>query len=114
MWEPERWIEMFVFRYDRPWPSGQPWAIDPSDGFLALGGIACAALVIAAIWRRAGVIAIGLAGLVIGVWSLQVYMPDAGTHWGMREAMRSYYDATRDLRPEARVLRTRRALRRPP
>ena len=21
MWEPERWIEMFVFRYDRPWPS---------------------------------------------------------------------------------------------
>ena len=25
MWEPERWIEMFVFRYDRPWPSGEPW-----------------------------------------------------------------------------------------
>src|SRR4029077_20814135 len=21
--EPERWIEMFVFRYDRPWPSGE-------------------------------------------------------------------------------------------
>src|SRR5690606_38883047 len=33
MWSPERWIEMFVYRYDRPWPGGEPYAIDPSDGF---------------------------------------------------------------------------------
>src|SRR5207244_9197772 len=37
MHEPERWIEMFVFRYDRPWPNGEPWSIDVSDGLLALG-----------------------------------------------------------------------------
>jgi 4-amino-4-deoxy-L-arabinose transferase-like glycosyltransferase len=93
MWEPDRWIEMFVFRYDRPWPSAEPWVVDPSDGFLAIG-IACSvAIAIAALpWRAIGVAALGLAGIVTCIWALQVYMPDAGRHWGMREAMRSYYE----------------------
>jgi 4-amino-4-deoxy-L-arabinose transferase-like glycosyltransferase len=93
MHEPERWIEMFVFRYDRPWPSGDPWLIDPSDGFLALGGFAALAIALAATrWRRLGVAALGLAGLAICVWSLQVYMPLAGTHWGMGDAIATYYE----------------------
>lgn len=93
MWEPERWIEMFVFRYDRPWPTSEPWQIDPSDGFLVLGAIAALALAIAALpWRRVGVAALALAGLAICIWSLQSYMPDAGKHWGMREGVRSYYE----------------------
>ncbi|HEV7558637.1 MAG TPA: hypothetical protein VGO00_24370, partial [Kofleriaceae bacterium] len=92
VFEPKRWIEMFVFRYDRPWPSGEPWSIDPSDGFLALGVVACIAIVIAATpFVRAGVVALGMAGLAICVWALQIYMPIAGTHWGMREAVRTYY-----------------------
>ncbi|HEU4613471.1 MAG TPA: hypothetical protein VFS15_15375, partial [Kofleriaceae bacterium] len=44
MWEPDRWIEMFVFRYDRPWPWAEPYAVDPSDGFLALGLLAALAI----------------------------------------------------------------------
>jgi 4-amino-4-deoxy-L-arabinose transferase-like glycosyltransferase len=93
MHEPERWIEMFVFRYDRPWPAGPPWDIDPSDGFLALGAIAAIAIAAAATrWRRLGVAALGVAGLAICLWSLHVYMPLAGKHWGMREAVRAYYD----------------------
>jgi hypothetical protein len=93
MWEPERWIEMFVFRYDRPWPTAEPWQIDPSDGFLVLGIIAAAALAIAALpWRRLGIAALAVAGLSICVWALQVYMPDAGRHWGMREGVRAYYE----------------------
>ncbi len=93
-WEPERWIEMFVFRYDRPWPTMEPWSIDPSDGFLVLGAIASGALILAAAlpWRRIGVAILGAAGLAICIWSLQVYMPDAGKHWGMREAVRTYYE----------------------
>jgi 4-amino-4-deoxy-L-arabinose transferase-like glycosyltransferase len=92
MWEPARWINMFIFRYDRPWPSGDPWSIDPSDGFLALGVASCVALVVAATpLRRAGVVALCACGVAICVWSLQVYMPIAGTHWGMREAVRTYY-----------------------
>ncbi|MDB4957248.1 MAG: 4-amino-4-deoxy-L-arabinose transferase and related glycosyltransferase of family-like protein [Myxococcales bacterium] len=91
--EPERWIEMFIYRYDRPWPSGEPWQVDPSDGFLALGCIAAVAIASAALrWRRVGVVLLGAAGLAICVWSLQAYMPIAGKHWGMREAMRTYYE----------------------
>ena len=93
MHEPERWIEMFVFRYDRPWPSGEPWLVDPSDGFFALGIVAAIALVITATrFSRGGVLALSAAGLAISIWALQVYMPIAGTHWGMREAVRTYYE----------------------
>jgi 4-amino-4-deoxy-L-arabinose transferase-like glycosyltransferase len=93
MHEPERWIEMFVFRYDRPWPTGDPWQIDPSDGFLGLAIGAAVALAVAATpWRRLGVLGLGIAGLAICVWSLQFYMPHAGTHWGMGDAVRTYYN----------------------
>jgi 4-amino-4-deoxy-L-arabinose transferase-like glycosyltransferase len=92
MWHPEHLIELFVFRYDRPWPANDPWAIEPSDAFLVLGLIAAAALAIAALpWRRFGVAALAVASLAICVWGLQVYMPIAGRHWGMREAVRAYY-----------------------
>jgi 4-amino-4-deoxy-L-arabinose transferase-like glycosyltransferase len=92
MHEPERWIEMFVFRYDRPWPAGDPWSVDPSDGFLALGLAAAIAIpLLATRFVRIGVAAVGVVGLAICVWALQSYMPHAGTHWGMREAVRTYY-----------------------
>ena len=93
VWEPERWIEMFIFRYDRPWPSMDPWHIDPSDGFLGLGIAAAIAIMISATrWRRVGVVAICVSGLAICLWSLHVYMPIAGKHWGMGDAMRAYYE----------------------
>lgn len=93
MHEPDRWIEMMVFRYDRPWPWNEPWAVDPSDGFLALGLAAAVVLpLLATRWARLGVVAVGGVGLAICVWALQVYMPHAGTHWGMREAVRTYYE----------------------
>jgi 4-amino-4-deoxy-L-arabinose transferase-like glycosyltransferase len=88
MFEPERWIEMFVYRYDRPWPA----AIDVSDGFLALGILAAAAIAALALpWRRFGVTVVGVAGIAICLWSLHVYMPIAGTNWGMGSAIRTYY-----------------------
>jgi hypothetical protein len=93
MWEPDRWIELFTFRYDRPWPSIEPWSIDPSDGFLVLGIIAAVAIAFAALpWRRLGIAALGFAGLAICTWALQVYMPIAGQHWGMRDAIHHYYE----------------------
>jgi 4-amino-4-deoxy-L-arabinose transferase-like glycosyltransferase len=93
MHEPERWIEMFVFRHDRPWPAGPPWSIDPSDGLLGLGLVAALAIAAASTrWHRLGVATLAGAGLAICLWSLHVYMPLAGTHWGMRDAVRAYYD----------------------
>ncbi|HEX2685782.1 MAG TPA: glycosyltransferase family 39 protein [Kofleriaceae bacterium] len=92
MHEPERWIELFVFRYDRPWPASEPWQIDPSDGFLGLGIFSAIAIAIAATrFRRFGIACLGAAGLAICVWSLQVYMPLAGKHWGMGDTIRTYY-----------------------
>jgi len=102
MWEPDRWIEMFTFRYDRPWPSAEPYVVDPSDGFLALGALAAIAVALAAMFRRIGVAALCLAGLAICVWALQVYMPIAGQHWGMRDAMRRYYEL-RSIYGEKRI-----------
>jgi hypothetical protein len=84
---------MFVFRYDRPWPNADPYAVDTSDGFLGLGLFAAAALAVAATrFVRIGVAMICAAGLAICIWALQVYMPHAGQHWGMRDAVRPYYE----------------------
>ncbi|MBA3394205.1 MAG: glycosyltransferase family 39 protein [Deltaproteobacteria bacterium] len=93
MFEPDRWIEMFVFRYDRPWPSAEPWQVDPSDGILGLGIFAAVGVAfLATRFVRLGVALTGTAGIVIAIWALQVYMPIAGKHWGMREAVRTYYE----------------------
>lgn len=93
MFEPERWIEMFVFRYDRPWPNADPWAIDPSDGILGLGIAAAIAVpLLATRFSKIAVVSVGAAGLAICIWALQVYMPLAGQHWGMRDAVRTYYE----------------------
>jgi 4-amino-4-deoxy-L-arabinose transferase-like glycosyltransferase len=102
MHEPERWIEMFVYRYDRQWPNAEPWQVDTSDGVLLLGGAAVVAIVVAAFMRRVGVVLIGAVGLAICIWALQWYMPHAGTHWGMREAVRTYYEQ-RTVYGETRV-----------
>ena len=93
MFEPERWIEMFVFRYDRPWPSQEPWSVDTSDGFLLLGVAAAIVLpLLATRLARFAVYVYGLVALSACVFALQVYMPIAGTHWGMRDALAKYYE----------------------
>ncbi len=97
MQEEKQWIEMFVFRYDRPWPSAAPWSIDSSDGFLALGLFGSAAIALLAFFghrrgRGVAVLAVLSSGLAIGLWAMHAYMPLAGTHWGMREAVRTYYE----------------------
>ena len=83
--EPGRWFECCVSRYDRPWPSTEPWLVDPSDGFFGLGIFASVSLCALALpWRRLGVGLVCAAGLAIGGWSLRGYIPRAGTPGGMR------------------------------
>jgi hypothetical protein len=56
MYEPERWIEMFVFRYDRPWPSAEPYEIDPRTASSRSASVAARSLVARhARWSRLGV-----------------------------------------------------------
>jgi 4-amino-4-deoxy-L-arabinose transferase-like glycosyltransferase len=94
MSEEKTWIEMFVFRYDRPWPTDPPWSVNATDGFLVLG-IGSAIAVAGLAWRRVrwiAVAAVCLMGLRIGLWAMHSYMPVAATHWGQREAIRNYYE----------------------
>ncbi len=92
--EEKQWIEMFIYRYDRPWPRAEPWAVDVTDGILALGVAGAIALGVLAIPRlqRLGVVLVGAAGIATAMWAMHVYMPLAGTHWGMRDAVREYYE----------------------
>lgn len=92
MFEEKQWIEMFVYRYDRAWPTAPPYGIDTSDGFLAIGLLgALAVLLLGTPWRRLGVYAVGATALGTALWAMHVYMPIAGQHWGMRDAVAAYY-----------------------
>ncbi len=93
LFEEQSWIEMFVFRYDRPWPAAEPWSVNATDGFLGLGLAGAGALLLFAFarLRRLAVVSLALAGLATGLWAMHAYMPVAATHWGMREASRRYY-----------------------
>ena len=92
MHEPDRWIEMFVYRYDRPWPMHEPYSVDPSDGLLALGIAGALAIVVTSRMPRIGIALLAFVGVSITIWALHAYMPHAGKHWGMRDAIRTYYE----------------------
>ncbi|WP_428266779.1 ArnT family glycosyltransferase [Haliangium sp.] len=93
--EHEQLIEMYIYRYDRPWPSGAPWYIDASDAFLGVG--IGSALLLAAVGlprlRRIALTVFGALAIGYALWCMHVYMHHAGTHWGMREAARTYYQS---------------------
>ena len=93
MSEQKIWIEMFCYRYDRPWPESTPYQIDLSDGFLALGVCAAIAMAVMALPRlaRIGVAAVCTVAIGAAVWAMAVYMPIAAEHWGMRDELLTYY-----------------------
>jgi 4-amino-4-deoxy-L-arabinose transferase-like glycosyltransferase len=94
MGEEKSWIEMFVFRYDRPWPTQDPWFVNATDGFLGLGLASAGAVLLFAV-PRLRVLAVATTcavGIAIGLWAMHSYMPVAATHWGQREAIRNYYE----------------------
>jgi 4-amino-4-deoxy-L-arabinose transferase-like glycosyltransferase len=93
--EPKQLIELFIYRYNRPWPSDAPWYVDVSAPILGFGVAAAAALIAFALpWRRGR--AIGLGGLIaaalgFSLWAGNGYMAEAAPHWGQRELHRTYY-----------------------
>ena len=93
MGEQKAWIDMFVFRYDRPWAAEAPYSIDAGMGFLGLGLASAGAFLLLGIKRIrvVGLIALAGAGIATGLWSMHAYMPVAAKHWGMREAAKTYY-----------------------
>ena len=92
--EPQQLIELFIYRYDRPWPHGDPWYVDVSGPILGFGIAAAAALVVFALpWRRlrvAGLVGLFAAALGFSLWTTNDYMAQAAPHWGQRELHRTY------------------------
>jgi 4-amino-4-deoxy-L-arabinose transferase-like glycosyltransferase len=86
---PARLMQLFTYRYDRPWPASLDWTLP-----LAIaGGGTCflgAALAVPRVrsWAACGwfVLAAGWAA-----WALWVYLPRASPHWGQRSVIEAYY-----------------------
>jgi hypothetical protein len=88
MGEHKQFIELFVYRYDRPWPDVD--FIPELRAFTVL--FASLLLLLMVPWIRSWVVGALLAGgLGFALWAMHVYMPVAGTHWGMRTAVQRYY-----------------------
>lgn len=89
----ERILELFTYRYDRPWPSEPPWGVDLSTELFAFGALFCAAG--AALWipraRRAAVAGIVGLSIAFGLWAGCRYLPAAAPHWGQGQLHATYY-----------------------
>ena len=95
--EHKQLIELFVYRYNRPWPDGPPWNIDLSvplgiwgGGFAFLFGLLS--------FRSIRIYVLGaifIACFAFAYWTMHVYMVHAGQHWGQRSAIATYYQKRR-------------------
>lgn len=93
MHEQKQLIELFIYRYDRPWPSNPPWEIDLSDGFLIFGLLFAFAFACIGVrkLRRVGLGMLFVSVISFTYWHANVYMNYAGMHWGQRTAVQAYY-----------------------
>jgi hypothetical protein len=86
-------VNLFVYRYDRPWPYGEPWHLSfavPIGVFAAIFGVALAAHLVRALERVAPAavcaVAIGFAFFV-----MNTFIPAAAAHWGQRRLHEIYF-----------------------
>jgi 4-amino-4-deoxy-L-arabinose transferase-like glycosyltransferase len=93
--EPKQFIELFIYRYDRPWPDSGPHAVDldrPLAAFAAAAGLGFLLLGFAG--RRLRPLAVACQGgiaLAFAIWGMNGYMGAAAPHWGQGALHRTYY-----------------------
>jgi hypothetical protein len=89
----ERIINLYIFRYDRPWPYGPPWSLDFSEilfAFAVLFGVGLLAL-LRERWRPPAIVALLGVGVTFQVFVTTVLLPAASPHWGQRSLFEEYY-----------------------
>ncbi|HET6612560.1 MAG TPA: glycosyltransferase family 39 protein, partial [Kofleriaceae bacterium] len=86
-------IELFVYRHDRPWPSGPPWNIDLSTPLWIFTLLFAAALMAFTVRRArwAGFALLAISALIFTFWAENVYMKPAAAHWGQKALHARYY-----------------------
>ena len=91
--EQKQLIELFIYRYNRPWPEGPPWYLDVGDTLhrFALAFAVLFAVLALPRLRRSACWALVAVALVWGYWAMNGYMGVAAPHWGQRELHRTYY-----------------------
>ncbi len=91
--EQKQILELSIYRYDRPWPSGEPWFVDTTTGFMVFGILISVIMTLLAFdrVRRYAAIALLASGLCFALWVMHSYTPKAAPHWGQRELHKQYY-----------------------
>lgn len=91
--EQKQILELSIYRYDRPWPAGEPWNVDTTTGFMVFGALfsVLIALLLVQRMRRFTVPALLAAGMAFGIWTMHSYTPKAAAHWGQRALHAQYY-----------------------
>jgi 4-amino-4-deoxy-L-arabinose transferase-like glycosyltransferase len=93
---PVKLIQLFTYRYDRPWPHSLDLRLPILATAVAATAI-CLGLVMPRLRRVAAGAWVAMA-LAWGAWGLDVYLPTVSPHWGQRAIMDAYY--TRRAGPE--------------
>ena len=90
-----RLIHLITYNYRRPWPP----SLDFTPTLGAFTAVAAALLFLLAIARlRRHVLAAFVAlGIAFGAWGVDVYLMKISPHWGQRETILAYYDASREI-----------------
>tara|TARA_R110002073_G_scaffold24260_7_gene82024 strand:+ start:35812 stop:38085 length:2274 start_codon:yes stop_codon:yes gene_type:complete len=88
-----RFIELFIYRYDRPWPSAAPWNVDLSLPLACFTGLFLAFALGLLVRRYAQFAVAGLLalGTVFSLFLGNCYMPAAAPHWGQGQLHERYY-----------------------
>ena len=93
MGEQKQIIELFIYRYDRPWPLGEPWSVDLRPTMRLFAFALCTALALVALPRSrklAAAVFLALAALWV-LWLQNGYMSAAAPHWGQGQLHETYY-----------------------
>src|SRR5262249_16838153 len=89
----ERLVNLWIFRYDRPWPGGPPWRLDFAPVLLVFGVLFGLGLLAALVerWRRPALVGLLITGWGFQVVATTVFLPAASPHWGQRTLIARYY-----------------------
>jgi 4-amino-4-deoxy-L-arabinose transferase-like glycosyltransferase len=90
--EQKQLIELFIYRYDRPWPTNAPWEVDVGGPILWFGIAFSVLLLLLGVRKIRRYIVVGLLGtaLLFAYWCMNGYMSAAAAHWGQGALHQTY------------------------
>jgi hypothetical protein len=91
----ERFIHLFVYNYDRPFPTRSYDYHAILDGFGIVAVVCATLLAVGPLRRHAARMMIALAAC-FGFWALDKYMIDLSNHWSQRNLFDRYYAIRHD------------------